>query len=227
MPAEEGGPAPRVIYIAQQPPAGAKRTFKPTAGKTVTLLGSLHLLCGLLLLGTTITTTIPVWLVPGYGLSGVVFSVLFLVSGGLAVLAACKPSKSLLVIALVMEILAAVCAAILLIMASAGLTSVSHYCMHYNGRSREEGCNAKPILGLHLAISLAMLVASLSNSALSCAPLCCQPGLPAGAMHYIAGQAGPPAEEEEEQGATANLFGELGPRCGQKEGDTSKYHRLV
>jgi hypothetical protein len=170
---------PQVVYVVQPAgqPVAQKRSLKEDyATKAATVLGSLHLLFGWI----TFTTSI-YGIVYGNMLSmGMLPSVFFIISGGLAIGGAQAGSRCLVVATLVMAIISAVIAGILIINSSMMMVIMTNTGYHHFETS---------MFVLEMVMGLAMLMAGITTAALTCRPLCCRRA-GAGAVHYTAGCSG-------------------------------------
>merc|ERR1712083_836797 len=111
--------------------------------------------------------------------TGIWTSVLFFVSGGLAIGGARSGNKCLVVATMVMVIISAVSAGILLIMSSISLSVFNSYSYRYRdyyGLSHVSD-------GLLIAMGATMLIVAIASASLTCYPLCCR-STKQGAVHY-------------------------------------------
>jgi len=165
----------QVIYIIQAPKE--KVNIKDVYNvKAATVLGVIHIVCGLIALGSDIAG-----LVNGdvtAAATGIWTSVLFFVSGGLAIGGARSGNKCLVVATMVMAIISAVSAAILLIMSAIQLGIGSRY----RGGRYMDGMT--PVFfGLLIAMGATMLIVAIASAFLTCYPLCCR-STKQGTVHY-------------------------------------------
>jgi hypothetical protein len=170
---------PQVIHIAQ--PAGQKMNLKEDyATKAATILGSLHLLCGLL--------TLVFILVYGLYEDKLVAILMFVgpeilcffISGGLAIGGARSGTRCLVMATFVMAIISAVSAGSLLIWTS----------IMINEFGVDEARWGMAILFMQILTCLAMLAAGITTAVLTFRPLF---GRTARAVHYTPATAGIPA----------------------------------
>merc|ERR1712212_1273445 len=144
--------------------------------KAATVLGVIHIVCGFIALGSDIAG-----LVNGdvtAAATGIWTSVLFFVSGGLAIGGARSGNKCLVVATMVMAIISAVSAAILLIMSAIQLGIGSRY----RGGRYMDGMT--PVFfGLLIAMGASMLIVAIASASLTCYPLCCR-STKQGTVHY-------------------------------------------
>jgi hypothetical protein len=173
---------PQVIYIVQ--PAVQKRSLKEDyATKAATVLGSLHLLCGLITLAASIVGILHGNISP----TVIWVSIFFFVSGGLTIGGGCSGSRCLVVATLVMSIISAVSAGILIILASILMHAYS-----WRTRGHWNSDVGTAMYALEIVMGLTMLVVGITTAALTCRPLCCrQAG--GGAVHYTPGATSLPA----------------------------------
>jgi len=169
-------PAPhQVIYIIQAPKE--KVNIKDAYNiKAATALGVLHIICGLIALGSDIlgmvNSNVPL-------ATGIWTSVFFFISGGLAIGGARSGNKCLVVATMVMAIISAVSAGILFIMSSISLSVFNQYSYRYRdyyGLSHVSD-------GLLIAMGATMLIVAIASASLTCYPLCCR-STKQGAVHY-------------------------------------------
>jgi len=170
--------------------------------KAATVLGVLHIICGVICLGaesafldsdySKITIRIG---------TGIWTAVFFFISGGLSIGGAQSGNRGLVVATMAMSIISAVLSGILLILASIYLGEVSlhftrylnYYNKHNNGhinintnydlRVRAEYSQAASASLLLIAMGVIMLGFSIASASLSCKPLCCR-SKNQGAVHY-------------------------------------------
>merc|ERR1712038_1691035 len=158
----------QVIYIIQAPKE--KVNIKDVYNiKAATALGVIHIICGLIALGSDIAGMVngKMSLVTG---TGVWTSVFFFISGGLAIGGARSGNKCLVVATMVMAIISAVSAGILLIMSSISLSVFGQY--SYGSRNHFEF--SKLPYGLLIAMGATMLIVAIASASLTCFPLCCR-----------------------------------------------------
>ena len=93
--------------------------------KAATVLGVVHIICGIIALGADIGQQVDEWAFHGLGIGT---SVIFFVSGGLAIGGAQSRNKNLVIATMVMAIISSVAAAILLFMSLFVLAGISLYC---------------------------------------------------------------------------------------------------
>jgi len=165
----------QVIYIIQAPKE--KVDIKDAYNiKAATALGVIHIICGLIALGSDIAG-----MVDGHNAfaTGIWTSVFFFISGGLAIGGARSGNKCLVVATMVMAIISAVSAGILLIMSSISLSVFNRYSYRYRdyyGLSHVSD-------GLLIAMGATMLIVAIASASLTCYPLCCR-STKQGAVHY-------------------------------------------
>jgi len=164
----------QVIYIIQAPKE--KVNIKDAYNvKAATVLGVIHILCGFIALGAEIAGLVDGNFSVG---TGIWTSVLFFVSGGLAIGGARSGNKCLVVATMVMAIISAVSAAILLIMSAIQLGIGSRY----RGGRYMDGMT--PVFfGLLIAMGATMLIVAIASAFLTCYPLCCR-STKQGTVHY-------------------------------------------
>ena len=164
----------QVIYIIQAPKD--KVNIRDAYNiKAATVLGVVHIVCGFTALGSDIGG-----MVNGdfSFATGIWTSVLFFVSGGLAIGGARSGNKCLVVATMVMAIISAVSAAILLIMSAIQLGIGSRY----RGGRYMDGMT--PVFfGLLIAMGATMLIVAIASAFLTCYPLCCR-STKQGTVHY-------------------------------------------
>lgn len=169
-------PAPhQVIYIIQAPKE--KVNIKDAYNiKAATALGVIHIICGLIALGSDIAGIVNGKMSLA---TGIWTSVFFFISGGLAIGGARSGNKCLVVATMVMAIISAVSAGILFIMSSISLSVFNQYSYRYRdyyGLSHVSD-------GLLIAMGATMLIVAIASASLTCYPLCCQ-STKQGAVHY-------------------------------------------
>jgi hypothetical protein len=184
------------------PPAVQKRILKEDySTKAATVLGSLHLLCGLITLTASIEQD------RNSKMLGIWCSVFFLISGGLATGGARSGTRRLVVATLVMAVISAVSAGILLIWKSLGplqcIASDHYHCIpqlhsihmcrenEFQPKFTQRGvtsvmCSAvyygaRSSMYALILTGLAMLVMGISSAAVTCRPL----RATAGAVHRL------------------------------------------
>merc|ERR1712165_607334 len=167
----------QVIYIVQA--AKEKVDIKDAYNvKAATVLGIIHIVFGLIALGSDIlgmvNSNVPL-------ATGIWTSVFFFISGGLAIGGALSGNKCLVVATMVMAIISAVYAGTLLIQ-SAILVSIfgSRRSYHYH---RDQGQLELVSYVLMITMGVAMLISAITSASLTCRPLCCSP-TQQGVVHY-------------------------------------------
>jgi len=183
MMTENGPPSqaqPQVIYIMQAPKG---ETLKDSyASRAATVLGVIHILCGISalladILGIVFTEVIPIS-------TGIWASVFFCISGGLAIGGARSGNKCLIVATMVMSIISAVSAGILIIMSGVLMGAhVNFRCEYY-----DRGCGAYIPLAIQVVAGLVMLIVGITSSALTCKATCCGKEVSQGRVHYTSDQ---------------------------------------
>jgi len=161
----------QVIYIIQAPKE--KVNIKDVYNiKAATALGVIHIICGLVALGSDIVGMVNTQFAFATGVWTAVF---FFVSGGLAIGGARSGNKCLVVATMVMAIISAVCAGILLIMSAIALEFFGR-CYH----CRVTGPYSYALL---IAMGATMLIVAIASASLTCYPLCCRSDKQ-GVVHY-------------------------------------------
>jgi len=162
----------QVIYIIQAPKE--KVDMKDAYNiKAATALGIIHIICGFIALGSDIAGMVT----SNFAFAtGIWTSILFFVSGGLAIGGARSGNKCLVVATMVMSIISAISAGILLIMSAISLEIFGH---HYQYRYRTSPVSYV----LLIAMGVTMLVIAIASASLTCYPLCCR-STKQGAVHY-------------------------------------------
>jgi len=164
----------QVIYIIQAPKE--KVNIKDAYNvKAATVLGVIHILCGFIALGAEIAGMVDGNFSVG---TGIWTSVLFFVSGGLAIGGARSGNKCLVVATMVMAIISAISAGILLIMSAIHLGIGSRY-----RGGRYMGGMEPVTFGLLIAMGASMLIVAIASASLTCYPLCCR-STKQGTVHY-------------------------------------------
>jgi len=162
----------QVIYIIQAPKE--KVDIKDAYNiKAATALGIIHIICGFIALGSDIAGMVT----SNFAFAtGIWTSILFFVSGGLAIGGARSGNKCLVVATMVMSIISAVSAGILLIMSAISLEIFGHYYRYRYGTS--------PVsYVLLIAMGVTMLAIAIASASLTCYPLCCR-STKQGTVHY-------------------------------------------
>jgi len=185
----------QVIYIIQAPKE--KVDIKDAYNvRAATVLGVIHIVCGFIALGSDIAG-----MVNGdfaAAATGTWTSVLFFISGGLAIGGAQSGNKCLVVATMVMAIISSVSAGILLIMSALSLHFIS-----YSYRYRDEEM-APVSYVLLIAMGATMLVVAIASASLTCYPLCCRT-TKQGAVHYKPSQVPASVVVNADQMAALNL----------------------
>ena len=154
----------QVIYIIEAPKE--KVNIKDAYNiKAATVLGVIHIICGLIALGADIGHMFNTPMTIGCGYWTPVF---FFISGGLAIGGARSGNKGLVVATMVMSIISAIFAGILLITSAFALDFHSYY---YRDGIAPLRCT---LLVLLIATGATMLVIAIASASLTCKPLCCQ-----------------------------------------------------
>jgi len=170
----------QVIYIIQAPKE--KVNIKDVYNvKAATVLGVIHIVCGFIALGSDIAG-----LVNGdvtAAATGIWTSVLFFVSGGLAIGGARSGNKCLVVATMVMAIISAVSAGILLIMSAISLKIIRHV-HRYSDESYTRDEMAPVSYALLITMGATMLIIATASASLTCYPLCCRSAKQGDAVHY-------------------------------------------
>merc|ERR1712211_140694 len=146
--------------------------------KAATALGVIHIICGLIALGSDIVGMVNTQFAFATGVWTAVF---FFVSGGLAIGGARSGNKCLVVATMVMAIISAVCAGALLIQ-SVILVSIfgSRRSYHYH---RDQSQSELVPYVLMITMGVTMLIIAITSASLTCRPLCCSP-TKQGVVHY-------------------------------------------
>merc|ERR1712113_196021 len=163
----------QVIYIVQA--AKEKVNIKDAYNvKAATVLGIIHIIFGLIALGSDIAG-----MVDGHNAfaTGIWTSVFFFTSGGLAIGGARSGNKCLVVATMVMAIISAVSAGILLIISSIHLVTSYRYSMAFRYSM------APLTFGLLIVTGATMLIIAIASASLTCKPLCCGSSSQ-GTVHY-------------------------------------------
>ena len=195
-------PPHQVIHIVEAP--NEKANIKDAYNaKAATVLGVLHIICGVISLGAE-----SAFLDSDYSKAidmrigtGIWTAVFFFISGALSIGGAQSGKKGLVVATMVMSIISAVLSGILLILSSIYLGEVTlhftrylnYYNKHNNGHInintnydlhvRAEYSQAASASWLMIAMGVIMLGFSIASASLSCKPLCCRSNNQ-GAVHY-------------------------------------------
>jgi hypothetical protein len=161
---EEGGGTPsqsQAVYILQSkaPKPSIKETY---AANTATVLGGLHLLCGVVALVFYFVGLQNFMLTPNI-IIGFLPSVFFIVMGSVAIAGARTGNTCLVVTTLVMTILSAVLAGFRLI-----ISTIFYFYTQ----------------SIFIMISAALVVTGVVSAALACRPLCCRPAASTGTVSY-------------------------------------------
>jgi len=159
----------QVIYIIQAPKE--KVDIKDAYNiKAATALGIIHIICGFIALASDIAGMVT----NNFSFAtGIWTSILFFVSGGLAIGGARSGNKCLVVATMVMSIISAVSAGILLIMSAISLQIFGYHYRYHSPVS----------YALLIAMGVTMLVIAIASASLTCYPLCCR-STKQGAVHY-------------------------------------------
>merc|ERR1712018_17736 len=161
----------QVIYIIQAPKD--KVNIKDVYNiKAATALGIIHIICGLIALGSDIAGMVNEQFAFA---TGIWTSVFFFVSGGLAIGGARSGNKCLVVATMVMSIISAVSAGILLIMSALALEFFGNRYYY-----RQIGPYSYALL---IAMGATMLIVAIASASLTCTPLCCR-STKQGVVHY-------------------------------------------
>ena len=129
--------------------------IKLAYNRAATILGAAHIFCGII----TFCCGVDVWDQIPEMMVGILPSMFFFISGGLAIKGALSGKKCLVVATLVMAIISAICAGILLI--------TSSFCLALSRKTSNT-----PFI-LLIAMGLTMLIVAIVSAALTCRPLCC------------------------------------------------------
>jgi len=159
----------QVIYIIQAPKE--KFDIKDAYNiKAATALGIIHIICGFIALASDIAGMVT----DNFSFAtGIWTSILFFVSGGLAIGGARSGNKCLVVATMVMSIISAVSAGILLIMSAISLQIFGYHYRYHSPVS----------YALLIAMGVTMLVIAIASASLTCYPLCCR-STKQGTVHY-------------------------------------------
>jgi len=164
----------QVIYIIEAPKE--KVNIKDAYNiKATTVLGVIHIICGLITLGADLGHMFNTPM--SGGILGYLTPVFFFISGGLAIGGARSGNKCLVVATMVMAIISAIFAGILLIISAFALDFHIHY---YRDGIEPLRCT---LLVLLIAMGATMLVVAIASASLTCKPLCCRSNKQ-GAVHY-------------------------------------------
>merc|ERR1711953_1360878 len=164
-------PPHQVIHIVEAPnyKANIKDAYN---AKAATVLGVLHIICGVIslaaqsaLLESSWTSTIFIFM-PG----GPVTILLFFISGGLAIGGARSGNKCLVVATMVMSIISALVAGILLLISARYLNFLDDHPSY-------------PGYQLLVFMGVMMLGVAIASASLTCKPFCCR-STNQGSVHY-------------------------------------------
>jgi len=184
----------QVIYIIEAPKE--KVNIKDAYNvKAATVLGLIHIICGFIALGSDIANIVNGDVAAAA--TGIWTSVLFFVSGGLAIGGARSGNKCLVVATMVMAIISSVSAGILLIMSAISLHFIS-----YSYRYRDEIAPVSYML--LVAMGATMLIIAIASASLTCYPLCCR-STKQGAVQYNPNQVPASVVVNADQMAALNL----------------------
>ena len=157
------------IYIVVEKSSSKKSIKKSYKSKAATIIGIIHIICGLCAFGANIGLLLVLNRF-NFGVfgTGIWSSVFFFISGGLSI-GSGKNSHSCLVIGtMVMSIFSAISAGILVIFSGLGLGIDE--CYHYH-------CNESETITLHvvqLMAGLTEIVMAITSAILSCKATCCR-----------------------------------------------------
>jgi len=184
---------PIVIQQKQSSKRSISDTYKTTAAK---VLGVIHLLCGVVALGTGIGNIFNAYSghAAFHGGTGIWTSVFFFVTGGLSIGSGTSANSCLVIGTLVMSIFSAICGGILLIINSISLGVESYY-FSYQWSA--------VCLGLQIVVGLTQLVLAVVSSALACHATCCRPKVdpePGNQMVYTSPESGDITQHGQIQG---------------------------
>ena len=153
----------QVIYIVQA--AKEKVNIKEADVKAATVVGVFHIICGIIALGADIKGLSSSFYVGGLGIGA---SVLFFVSGGLAIGGARSGNKCLLVATMVTGIISLLAAGFLLIV------SLLWWALICFDQMPDGSCwRARDTYWWLVAVGAIMLVLAIAPASLTCCPLCC------------------------------------------------------
>jgi len=184
----------KVIYIIQAPKEKVNNIKDAYNIKAATVLGVIHIVCGFIALGSDIAGMVNGDF--GTAATGTWTSVLFFVSGGLAIGGARGGNKCLVVATMVMAIISSVSAGILLIMSAISLNFIGY------PYSRGEMAPVSHVL--LIAMGATMLIIAIASASLTCYPLCCR-STKQGAVHYNPNQVPASVVVNTDQLAALNL----------------------
>jgi len=176
----------QVIYIIEAPKE--KVNFKDAYNiKAATVLGVIHIVCGFIALGSDIAGGDIAGGDFARAATGTWTSVLFFISGGLAIGGARSGNKCLVVATMVMAIISSISAGILLIMSALALHVIS-YSYRYSRDPWTSRDEITPVFYVLLvAMGATMLIIAIASASLTCFPLCCR-STKQGAVHYSPNQ---------------------------------------
>ena len=161
--------------------------------KAATVLGVLHIICGVISIGAESAFLDSKYSIDVY--TGIWSAVFFFISGALSIGGAQSGNKCLVVATQVMSIISAVLAGILLGLSATWLAHLNHsYVTTHAGTSVNYGYStyayyvaqynqAESSLGLLIAMGVIMLGVSIASASLTCKLLCCRSNNQ-GAVHY-------------------------------------------
>lgn len=159
------------IYIVVQKSSNKESLKKSYKSGAATIIGIIHIVCGLVAFGANITLLI---LLNNFNLgvfgTGIWSSVFFFISGGLSIGSGKTPNTCLVVSTMVMSIFSAISAGILVIFSGLGLGIDE--CSSYYRNCNETALQAMHLLQLLAGISVMLM--AITSSILSCKATCCR-----------------------------------------------------
>jgi len=177
----------QAIHVVEAP--NEKANLKDACyTKAATVLGVLHIICGVISLGAESAFLDSKYSI-GVG-AGIWTAVFFFISGALSIGGAQSGNKCLVVATMVMSIISAVLAVNLIGLSSTWLAHINayRYTSYNNGYLTyayyvAEHNQAESSLGLLIAMGVIMLGISIASASLTCKLLCCRSNNQ-GAVHY-------------------------------------------
>jgi len=161
---------PIVIVVEKNPDKKSiKKSYK---SKAATVIGILHIVCGVLAFSANVGlffTEPSVRFHIGIFATGIWSSIFFLISGGLSICSGRNSTGCLVIGTMVMSILSAISAGILIIFSGIGLGVPE---CDYRSPCNELGFDK--LHGLELVAGIVEMVIAITSSALSCKATCCR-----------------------------------------------------
>ena len=143
--------------------------------RAATIIGAIHILCGITVFFSTIALLLSRLYVGLFGI-GIWSSVFFIISGSLSICSGKNTNSCLIISTMVMSIISAISAGILVIFSAIGLAHDSYGCRYNDYYYYDYDCQVDPEIfhGIQLLAGIIEMVLAISSASISCKATCCR-----------------------------------------------------